>query len=251
MTNEGQSLFDLIQREEDKIEKTNSAFYVIVLLVVIGTFFDGIEQYNSGYAAPFISSVFHVSSLVVTTQVTIVTFAFFAFGALMAGILGDYLGRRFLYTFNLLIYTLGALIGALAPSFGVLLVGRAVVGIGLGGEIATGLTLLAELVPTRIRGQFTGLLNTGPGFGIFAVAALSDVFLVYSSSVFGGDSVAWRWFLGIMVIPALLVFVYRRYIPETPRFPVSKGRVDEAFTTLHMLKQGKLYTRKKCLRHFQ
>ncbi|MEM0118771.1 MAG: MFS transporter [Conexivisphaerales archaeon] len=244
------TVYDIAQAETDKIVRTNKAFYIIVVLVILGTFFDGIEQYNSGYAAPFISSVLKVPALQLNTDVTLVTFFFFAVGAVVAGFMGDYIGRRFLYSFNLLVYTLGAVIGALAVSFGMLLLGRAVVGFGLGGEIGTGLTLLSELVPTRIRGQFTGLLNVGPGFGIFAVAALADIFLVFFSGSFGGATTAWRWFLGVMVIPALMVFFYRRYIPETPRFLISKGRVDEAFSTIKMLSDGKLLTRKNMLKNY-
>ena len=130
------------------------------------------------------------------------------------------------------------------------LAGRAVVGIGLGGEISTGLALISELVPVRIRGQYTGLVNVGPGFGIFAVATLALIFLGPYSSFFGGPLLSWRWFLGVLVIPALLVFFYRRYIPETPRFLISKGKSAEAFAVIKMLSEGRLLPMSKVLSHY-
>jgi len=247
---ESRNLYDVAREELDKIARTNRAFVVVIVLVMLGTFFDAIEQYNAGYAASAASAFFGVSSLTLSTQVEFITFGFMAAGAILAGLMGDYIGRKTLYSFNLLIYALGALLGALALNYWMFVFGRAVVGIGLGGEIATGLTLISELVPVRIRGQFTGLVNVGPGFGIFAVAALALVFLGPWISVFGGTSLAWRWFLGILVVPALLVFVYRRYIPETARFLISKGKTDEAFSVINMLADGKLMTRKRMLENY-
>jgi putative MFS transporter len=235
------TLYDKAKDELDKIKTRNKAFYIIIMLVVFGTFFDAIEQYNAGYASNAVSTLFHLNALTISTQVEFITFSFMAIGAIIAGVMGDYLGRRFLYSFNLLIYAVGALISALAINYDMYLLGRIVVGLGLGGEIAVGLTLISEVVPLSIRGQYTGLVNVGPGFGIFAVAAIAVIFLGPFAGVFGGALVSWRWFLGILIIPALLVLFYRRYIPETPRFLISKGKSMLAFKVIKMLSENKLY----------
>jgi hypothetical protein len=59
----------------------------------------------------------------------------------------------------------------------------------------------------------------------------------------GGPTVAWRWFLGVLAIPALLIFVYRRYLPESPRYLVVDGRVDEANAVLTRLAANRLRPR--------
>jgi len=115
------------------------------------------------------------------------------------------------------------------------------VGIGLGGEIATALTIMSEMMPTRIRGAALGLINVaGGGFGIFVASALATVILGPLSGFLGGDGVAWRYLLGVLVVPALFVYYFRRYIPESPRFLVRVGKLDEVNRVLSQLASGKL-----------
>lgn len=83
---------------------------------------------------------------------TTLTFVGMAMGSLIAGITGDRYGRRLTYMYNFALYSVGAVLAALSPNLGWLLVSRFIVGIGLGGELNTALTLVAELMPTKSRG---------------------------------------------------------------------------------------------------
>jgi len=96
MNSQTQSLYDIARMELDKIKSSNRSFVIIITLVVLGTFFDAIEQYNAGYAAASVSKLFGIPALTISTQVEFTTFAFMALGGLLAGFMGDYLGRRFL-----------------------------------------------------------------------------------------------------------------------------------------------------------
>ncbi len=137
---------------------------------------------------------------------------------------------------NLLLFTLGAVICALAPNYAVLAAGRFIVGIGLGGEISVAVTILAELCSTRFRGTAVGMVSVGSGGlgNMLAPAFGLAVFALFP----GPDS--WRWLFGCLVVPAIFVVFYRRFIPETPRFLLSKGRVDEANRVLSGLASGRL-----------
>jgi putative MFS transporter len=212
----------------------------VLALVAIGTIFDAIEQFNVSYAAPALREVWHLSS----TQIGLLSTATFggvAIGCLIAGIVGDLAGRKTTYLYNLGLYTVGSLIGALAPNLWVLVIGRIVVGIGLGGELNTGITLVSELVPTRVRGACTAVVNVaGGGLGIFFSTALAWVVLGPLGALLGGPQTSWRFLLGVLVLPSVLVFVYRRYVPESPRFLLSRGRVEEANQVLTMLESGRL-----------
>ncbi|MFX7507142.1 MFS transporter, partial [Acinetobacter baumannii] len=73
-----------------------------------------------------------------------VTFASAAIGRIVSGLVADRYGRRVMLSLDLLLFTLGAGICALAPDLTVMAVGRAIVGFGLGGEIAIAVTMLAE-----------------------------------------------------------------------------------------------------------
>lgn len=238
-SSELKSRFDRLAEVLDSLPM-NRAQWTIILLVSLGALFDAVEQYNSGYAAPSLIKVWGISA----TQVgllTTVTFGAMAVGSLIAGILGDLVGRKVTYMYNLALYTVGALVGAFAPNIEVLLVGRLVVGLGLGGELNTGLTILSELIATRRRGSGTAILNVAAGgAGIFLSAALGFIILGPLGNFFGGLETSWRWLLGVLVIPAVLIFYYRRYIPESPRYLVSRGRVQEANQVLSMLAQGVL-----------
>jgi putative MFS transporter len=164
-----------------------------------------------------------------------------AIGALFAGMVGDRYGRRVTFVYNLALYTAGALFAACSPDFSWLLAARFIVGIGLGGELNTGLTLVAELMPTRYRGAAVATVNVaGGGLGIFASSALAALMLGPLENALGGPTVAWRWLLGVLALPALLLFVYRRSLPESPRFLLLKGRADEANEVLTRLAANRL-----------
>lgn len=237
---------DLIQQQHAQLADVmdriglGRAHKIIILLVAIGTIFDAIEQFNIGYAAPAIKALWHLSGLQVGLLST-ATFGGLAVGCLLAGAAGDLFGRKITYLYNLALYTLGALVCAFAPDYTVLIIGRVIVGIGLGGELNTGITIVSELVPTKIRGACTAVVQVaGGGLGIFLSSALSWLILVGAGGFLGGESQSWRWLLGVLAVPALLVFVYRRYMPESPRYLLSRGQVNETNQTLSLLARGKL-----------
>jgi putative MFS transporter len=208
---------------------------LILVLVAFGALFDAIEQYNVGLAAPLIAAQWELSNAEVGLLTTL-TFAGMAIGSLIAGVTGDRYGRRITYMYNLALYTVGALLAASAPDLGWLLVARFVVGIGLGGELNTGLTLVAELMPTKYRGAAVATVNIAAGgLGIFASSALAALMLGPMEAVLGGPETAWRWLLGILALPAVLVFVYRWFLPESPRYLLVEGRVKEANEVLTRL----------------
>ena len=216
------------------------AHILILMLVAFGALFDAIEQYNVGLASPLIAAQWNLSGGQVGL-LTSLTFAGMAVGSLLAGVTGDRYGRRVTYMYNLLLYTVGALLAAFAPNLGVLLAARLIVGVGLGGELNTGLTLVAELMPTRVRGAAVATVNIAAGgLGIFASSALAALLLGPLEGALGGPTVAWRWLLGLLVLPALLVFAYRWFLPESPRYLVVDGQVGAANAVLTRLAANRL-----------
>jgi MFS family permease len=213
---------------------------LVLGLVAFGTLVNAIEEYNVGLAAPLIATDWSLSHTRVGLLTTL-TFAGMAIGAMSAGVVGDHYGRRVPYIYNLGLYTVGALLAAFAPGFGWLLLARFVVGIGLGGELNTGLTLVAELTPTKYRGAAVATVNVaGGGLGIFASSALAALLLGPLEHVLGGPTEAWRWLLGILALPALLLSVYRRCLPESPRFVLLHGRAEETNRVLTRLATDRL-----------
>ncbi|MEW2570426.1 MFS transporter [Streptomyces sp. NPDC047070] len=218
----------------------NRAHKLILLMVLLGAFFDVMEENSLGAVGPALKDVWHISTTELAFLQT-VTITAMIIGKVITGVIGDYRGRRFALAFNLFLYCLGALVCALSPNYEVLAVGRFLVGIGLGGEIAAGMTLLSELVPTRFRGAVVASLNVGAG-GLGNMLSFGFAALVLGplGTFFGGPDNSWRWMFGLLVLPAVLVVVYRRYLPETPRYLASRGRIDEANQVLTRLASGRL-----------
>lgn len=146
-------------------------------------------------------------------------------GALWFGRLTDRLGRRKLFLVTLAIYTAGSLATAFAPGFGVFAACRFVTGLGIGGEYAAINSAIDELIPARLRGRVNLAINGSFWLGAALGAGLSLILL--DPRVFGP---VWGWraaFLagGAMAVAILLV---RRHVPESPRWLVAHGRIDEA-----------------------
>lgn len=207
----------------------------IIFLVVCGVLFDVFEQNAVGLVGPMLREQWGLTGTDIGFLNTI-TFIAAATGRLLSGYLADRKGRRFMLNVNLALFTLGAIGCALAPNYAVLAVARAVVGFGLGGEITTAVTMLAEFCSSRFRGTAVGLINVGGG-GLGNM--LAPAFALGVFALFPGDD-AWRWLFACLVMPAIFIVFYRRFVPETPRYLLSQGRVDEANRVLSMLASGKL-----------
>lgn len=207
----------------------------IIFLIMLGVMFDVFEQNAVGLVGPLLREQWGISVAQIGFLNTL-TFSAAALGRIGSGYIADRYGRRAMLNANLLLFTLGAIICALAPNYPVLSAGRFIVGIGLGGEISIAVTMLAELCSTRFRGTAVGMVSVGSGgFGNMLAPAFGlAVFAMFP----GPDN--WRWLFGCLVMPAFFVIFYRRFIPETPRFLLSKGRVDEANRVLSILASGRL-----------
>src|SRR5439155_818062 len=139
--------------------------------------------------------------------------------AAVSGRLADRYGRRVMFTTTLVIFSGGAALSALAPSFEALLVARIVAGIGLGGELPVAATLVSELSPRAQRGRMIVLLESFWAYGTILAGVVAITVL---------PNFGWRWAFAIGALPALYVAYLRRALPESPRYLAEKGRAPEA-----------------------
>jgi MFS family permease len=130
-------------------------------------------------------------------------------GGIVAGALADRVGKRTMLASTILIYSVGSLVCGLAPTFPLFLVGRGIVGLGVGGEWAIGHAMVAEAVGPGLRGRGSALLQSGEPVGV-AIAALVG-FVV-------APIVGWRAVLVASSATALLALVARRsmHLPDEP-----------------------------------
>ncbi len=147
-----------------------------------------------------------------------------------SGPVSDKLGRRPMLIISSVLYFISSLIMLLAPNVYVLLLARLIDGFGIGLAVTIVPVYISETAPPEIRGQ----LNTLPQF-----TGSSGMFLAYCM-VFGMSlmySPSWRLMLGILSILSLIYFALTvLYLPESPRWLVSKGRMSEAKQVLQRLR---------------
>lgn len=143
------------------------------------------------------------------------------FGGIVFGRMTDLIGRRGLYTIDLLIFLAGSIAQFFVESPWQLFAVRLVIGLAIGADYAVGPTYLAEFVPRRARGRILGSL-----VGMFFVGYILSIAVGVVGQGWGPN--AWRWVLASSAIPAVVVLVLRLGSPESPRWLVSKGRLAEA-----------------------
>jgi SP family sugar:H+ symporter-like MFS transporter len=142
-----------------------------------------------------------------------------AIGAASAGPLSDGLGRRNLILIAAVAFAVGAIGAALAPSVVVLVLFRFVLGLAVGAAALTVPLYLSEIAPTEIRGAITSLNQLMITVGILSA---------YIVNALLASAGAWRWMLGLAVIPSVILLIGMYFMPETPRWLVSRDREDEA-----------------------
>ena len=142
-----------------------------------------------------------------------------ALGAVLAGTIADRIGRKQVFTLTVLLYSISTGLCAVAWSYESLLVFRFLVGFGLGGELPVAATLMSEYAPARLRGRFIVLLESFWGLGWLAAACIAYLLI---------PKLGWQAAFVIGALPALYVFLLRLHMPESIRYLLSKGRVDEA-----------------------
>jgi len=135
-------------------------------------------------------------------SVTLVTSAF---GGAIFGMLADRVGRARALIYSILCYSVFTGLTATAASVGQLILWRALVGIGLGGEWSAGSVLVAESWPAEHRGKAIGIMQSGWAIGYIAAAALAAAILPVSG---------WRPLFLAGVFPALITLWIRRSVPE-------------------------------------
>ncbi len=148
-------------------------------------------------------------------------------GAMLAGFPGERFGRRDSLRGMAVLYVISALGCAFAWSWASLVVFRFIGGLGIGGSSVLGPMYIAEIAPAKWRGRLVGFFQFNVVAGIL-FAYLSN----YIIGTLGFGETEWRWKLGVSAVPAVLFFLMLYAIPRSPRWLVSKGRMDEARTVL-------------------
>ena len=182
-------------------------------VTIVGSLGPVLQQHNTLALTP--ANVGSAASLYVVGAVI---------GALVFGWLTDKVGRKAIFSLTLGVYILGVLLSACSWNFLSFALFRFITGLGIGGEYSAINSAIDELIPARLRGRVDLIVN-GSFWAGAALGAGGSIFLV------GGDimpvRLGWRFGFAIGGVLGLIVIVLRRWVPESPRWLCTHGRVAE------------------------
>src|SRR6516164_702743 len=203
----------------------------VIALIAAGYFFDVIDFTILGSLIPYIIKSGFTTAGEAAAIGSAAIFGMFI-GTAGQGELSDRFGRRFIYQFNLLLFGIFTILGALAPNVTLLVICRFIAGIGLGAEQPLAFAYAGEYSPKRIRGRILAIVHFIGGAMVWPIG--TALVLLFGSMFESADHV-WRTAWIIIGIGALIVWVFRFTLPESPRYLATHGRGQEALDVLKRL----------------
>jgi MFS transporter, putative metabolite:H+ symporter len=224
----------LISARLDRLPTTRYV-WKLLLLLSLGGCFEFYDLFLMTYIGPGLirSGLFSATSasffgLTALASFVSATFAGLFIGTLAFGFAADKFGRRAIFTYSLLWYSIGTIVMAFQTSATGILVWRLITGIGIGVELVTIDTYIAELMPKDVRGRAIAINQVVQGTAIPLVALVC--WLLVPRSPFGIDG--WRWAVLLGSVGAIFVWSIRRSIPESPRWLIARGHISKAERTV-------------------
>jgi putative MFS transporter len=207
--------------------QTTPLFYKIFALVSGGMFLDAIDVYMASAVSSYVLKT-GWSTLALNTVFLSVGFLGLFMGSLLAGFIGDLQGRRRAYQVNLILFGGFTFLGAFAPNMQTLIACRLIASTGLGSEIVTGYSMLNEFAPIETRGKWCASASLIANCGAPITMFLCTLILPH----FG-----WRpMFIGVGIL-AIILWILRRDIPESPRWLIAHGKKAEAAGIIEQLER--------------
>ena len=202
----------------------------IVALIAAGYFFDVIDFTIFGSLVPYILQSKFATGPEVAAIGSATIFGMFI-GTAGQGEFSDRFGRRFIYQLNLLIFGVFTILGALAPSVSLLVGCRFIAGLGLGAEQPLCFAYAGEYSPKRIRGRVLAIIHFIGGACVWPIGTG----LALGIGSMTSPEYAWRTIWLIIGAGALIVWVFRFSLPESPRYLATHGLGDKALEVLGRL----------------
>ena len=203
--------------------KITSLHIKVVALIAAGYFFDVIDVIVLGSLIPDMIQTKFCTGPEAALIGSATVFGMFI-GTAGQGEFSDRFGRKTIYQFNLLLFGTFTILGAFAPTVTWLIAARFIAGIGIGAEQPLAFSYAGEYSPKAIRGRILAIVHFIGGACVWPIASLFTLYF--------RDSIGWRGVWIVIGIGALLVWVFRFWLPESPRYLATHGRGDEALDVL-------------------
>ncbi len=213
-----------------KQEKKQNKGLVIVIAAIAATggLLFGFDTGVISGAIPFLQDYFVLTDSQIE-NLTALGLIGAVFGALISGPVTDHIGRKKVILASAFVFATGALWTGFAPTVPQLMISRFYLGLAIGASSFAVPLYISEISPTKIRGTLVSMFQLLITVGILA-AYLSD-----HAFADNNDLECWRPMLWVGVVPAVILFVGMFFLPETPRWLMSKGREEESRKILNRI----------------
>ncbi len=208
---------------EARMERLPIRPYPRTWLVILGigyffAFYD-ILALSYNFISPMVTAL-NLDILLLSESASATLFGYIV-GEYVISTISDYTGRRIGLVINALFVAIGTLASALSVNATELIVSRFVAGMGIGAEISIINTYMSEVTPAHMRGKMTQWAYFSGALGFALTPFIAAVIIPINAD-------GWRYLFGIPAVIAIAVVFLRVTMPETPRWLVLKGRIDEA-----------------------
>jgi SP family arabinose:H+ symporter-like MFS transporter len=155
-------------------------------------------------------------------------------GAGFAGFLSDRLGRKKMLIAAGLLFTIGSVFSAVAPTINMFVIARIIGGLGIGVSSTLVPLYIAEIAPSKHRGRLVSLNQLAVVIGISAIYFVNRA-IVNAGNHAWDVNYSWRWMFGCGLIPGLIFVVLLFLVPESPRWLHKKGQENKSFSILEKI----------------
>jgi len=221
---------------------TNNNFLIIRIttIVALGGFLMGFDASVISGVVRFIEPQFGLSKLELGWAVGSLTLTA-TLAMMLAGPLSDRFGRRAILKAAAVLFGVSAIASALAPTFTILVIARMIGGLGVGASLIVAPMFIAEISPPKMRGKMVSINQLNIVIGISAAFFTNYLILRWGQSDLAWAQTLmlgehnWRWMLGLETLPAIIYFIGLFFVPQSPRWQIRAGKVDEARLTMNRL----------------
>lgn len=205
--------------------------YKITALSAVGVFLDGFDISIIGVALTLITALpsfsYATTPLGKGLMAASTTIGMFV-GAIVFGYVTDRRGRKFMYMWDMVAFVVFTAAIALAFDYWSLFIFRTILGLAIGADYSISTTIISEFSPKQSRGKLLAVNVSAWWVGSAVAFMIGYVLLPLGIN-------SWRWMFAVGMIPATIVLVLRRSVPESPRWLAGAGKADQARSVLEQI----------------
>jgi putative MFS transporter len=219
----------LLSRLDDSSLKTNH--YKVIVAGILGCMLEFFDYFLIGFVLAFIVVPWHLT-FAQATLVLLIAGVGAMLGAFFFGYAAEKVGRRPIFIITVLTFSIPSGLMYFTPEGNWIYLSamRFIVGLGVGGLYTIDLALVQEFVPARYRGVISGLLTAFIPIGVMIASGIAGNLT---------HLIGWRGLFLVALLPAFLTLLVRVWIPESPRWLISKGRYEEAAKSINWVTGSK------------